>query len=220
MVRNGRQETVQDVVQWWMMLPHRDDEAERDEAEHRRPVLDDLQRPGPDHQPRDEHDRDREDADRPAGDELERQADAAQLRGEHHEVDDQLQATRDDREVEPERFAHGVGERVFRDGGETARHLGEEDETDGREGERPDQLEAKRGAAVGARRDRPDLEEAADAGDDAEGDLQKVHRCLAASRRRRADTSARLQASRASASSACPMLFDTAFSATSATWRA
>src|SRR6185503_7802462 len=79
-----------------------------------------------------------------------------------------------DEVVGAETLADRVGDRAVADGGEPARLLGEEDDAQRAQHDGPRELEAVQRPGLRCGRDRPDVEEAADAGDDAEPDLQEL----------------------------------------------
>ena len=60
------------------------------------------------------------------------------------------------------------------DRSEAASHFHKKDDADRAENDRPDELKAKRRSCLGGRRDRADLEKAADAGNNAERYLEKL----------------------------------------------
>ena len=83
----------------------------------------------------------------------------------------------DEAELQAEPVAHQVEHRLLGDGGDTAAHLAEHHDADGREGEHPDQRIAEDRSRLGGEHQLADVDEAADRGHDAERQLKRIQGC-------------------------------------------
>src|SRR5204862_7640606 len=108
---------------------------------------------------------------------MQRHGDAAHFGGEHEEIDEHL-ADEEEREIpEPAALAHRVNERMMADAGEPSRHLGQEHDADGADEQHPQHLHAEGGAGERRRGNGADVEKAADARDNTEGEVGNVLHC-------------------------------------------
>src|SRR5579872_261179 len=109
-----------------------------------------------------------------ADQQLDRHRDAAELGSQHRRVEQDLGDERQRLIPDPEALTNGVGQRVLADRGGATEHLGDEDDAEGAEREHPQEMVFEIAARLGAGRNGAGIEEASDAGDDPERDLERV----------------------------------------------
>jgi hypothetical protein len=146
-------------------------ERERDEAENAEAVLDDPESAQPEHHPREDGDRQDPPLETNAGEQLHRDGRASDLGGQQQQIDSQFGGQGNQVKVNSEPFAHGGCEGSFAHRREPARHLHEHGHHHRGGGNGPQQLEAELRSRLRGGRNRPDLDEAADARHDAEDEI-------------------------------------------------
>ena len=146
-------------------------EENREEAKHGGCVLDEVEIPLPQCEPRDECDGQRPRWNPDTGAKLDCECNAANF-GDENEKDDQRNAAEYDREeAEAESVAQSFDHGVPADRGKTTRHLQHEAKAGHAQEKRPHELVLESGAGLRGCRDRTDFKKSPDSCNESEGEL-------------------------------------------------
>src|SRR6188508_977665 len=143
-------------------------EGHRHQPEQRRAILDQAEASFPHQQPYHKRHRECPPWEADSGKYLERETNSSKLGHQDHERDEHGSEEDKEKEGKPETFTYGIDDRMLAYRRQPARHLDQENETKSSQHDWPQQLVPELRSGLGGCRHRPDLQKAANGGDDPE----------------------------------------------------